>query len=121
MNCPIGSIMESWDLTIGANAAVGGTIYKYLLPTGRLTLTTRATPAAAGQPTRVIIEFKDTGTGMSEEQCQRAFTSLLNTTKNKGTGLGLAIVSRVAETHRGEVKIKSRLGHGTTITVRLPV
>ena len=34
------SIMESWDLTIGANAAVGGTIYKYLLPTGRLTLTT---------------------------------------------------------------------------------
>ena len=45
----------------------------------------------------------------------------LPTTKAKGTGLGLAIVGRVIETHRGELKIKSRLGHGTTITVSLPV
>ena len=58
---------------------------------------------------------------MSDEQCKRAFTSLLNSTKTKGTGLGLAIVSRVIETHRGEVKIKSRPGHGTTMSVLLPV
>jgi signal transduction histidine kinase len=45
----------------------------------------------------------------------------LTTTKPKGTGLGLAIVGRVVETHRGEIKIKSRLGHGTTITVLLPI
>jgi signal transduction histidine kinase len=89
---------------------------------GKLTLTTRAvTSTGGGKPTHVAIDFKDTGEGMTEEQCQRAFTSLLSTTKAKGTGLGLAIVSRVVETHRGKVKIKSRIGHGTTMSVTLPV
>ena len=90
---------------------------------GKLTITTRllASPGPESGPARVSIEFKDTGEGMTKEQCQRAFTSLLNTTKTRGTGLGLAIVSRVVETHRGEVKIKSRPGHGTTMIVMLPV
>jgi len=90
---------------------------------GRLTLATRAVGAAgnAGKPTHVVIEFRDTGEGMTDEQCERAFTSLLSTTKAKGTGLGLAIVTRVVETHRGKVKIKSRVGHGTTMSITLPV
>jgi signal transduction histidine kinase len=89
---------------------------------GKLTLTTRAVqPGDADKPTHVVIEFKDTGEGMSEEQCSRVFTSLLSTTKAKGTGLGLAIVSRVVETHRGKIRVKSRLAHGTTMSVTLPV
>jgi signal transduction histidine kinase len=70
---------------------------------------------------RVALEFKDNGQGMTHEQCKKAFTSLLSTTKPTGTGLGLAIVSRVVESHRGEVKLKSKPGRGTTITVILPV
>jgi len=69
----------------------------------------------------VVIEVKDTGVGMTEEQCRRAFTSLLSTTRPQGTGLGLAIVRRVVETHRGEVTVKSHPGRGTTMTVTLPV
>jgi len=89
---------------------------------GKLTLTTRAIqPSDAERPTHVVIEFKDTGEGMSEDQCNRVFTSLLSTTKAKGTGLGLAIVSRVVETHRGKIRVKSRLAHGTTMSVTLPV
>jgi len=90
---------------------------------GCLTLTTRALASSAGdgRPRRVVIEFKDTGEGMSAEQRQRAFTSLLSTTKSKGTGLGLAIVSRIVETHRGQVNIRSRRGQGTTMRVTLPV
>lgn len=90
---------------------------------GKLTVTTRALrlPRTAVGPTHVVVEFKDTGEGMSEEMCQRAFSSLLSTTKKKGTGLGLAIVSRVIETHRGKVRIKSKPGAGTTISVTLPV
>ena len=90
---------------------------------GRLTITTRALrqPRTRKEPTHVRIEFTDTGAGMTEEQQQRAFSSLLATTKAKGTGLGLAIVARVIETHRGEVKVKSELGKGTTFTITLPV
>ncbi len=89
---------------------------------GRLTLTTRPlAPRRNSKPTHIAIEVKDTGIGMTEEQCRRAFTSLLSTTRPQGTGLGLAIVRRVVETHRGEVTVKSHPGRGTTMTVTLPV
>jgi signal transduction histidine kinase len=57
---------------------------------------------------------------MNAEQRERAFTSVLSTTKLKGTGLGLAIVGRIIETHRGKLRIKSRPGQGTTVSVLLP-
>jgi signal transduction histidine kinase len=90
---------------------------------GSLTILTRAfhLPRDSSRPTHVLIEFKDTGPGMSEEQRRRAFSSLLSTTKQKGTGLGLAIVGRIIETHRGKVRIRSQPGKGTTISITLPV
>lgn len=69
----------------------------------------------------VRIEFKDSGPGMSKDQRERAFSSLLKTTKRKGTGLGLPIVARLVEAHRGRVELKSGSGRGTTIVVTLPV
>jgi signal transduction histidine kinase len=89
---------------------------------GKLTITTRAVrqPRTRKEPTHVVIEFVDTGVGMTEEQRQKAFSSLLETTKAKGTGLGLAIVARVVETHRGEVQVDSKPGKGTTFTITLP-
>ena len=90
---------------------------------GKLTIKSRVvrSPRASTCPTHVLLEFKDTGKGMSEELQRRAFTTFLSSTKAKGTGLGLAIVGRIIETHRGSVRIKSRLNHGTTIAVSLPV
>ena len=89
---------------------------------GRLTIITRTkTPRGATAPTQVVIEFTDTGAGMTVKQQRRAFTSLLSTTKAKGTGLGLAIVAKIIEAHRGEVKVKSKLGKGTTISLILPL
>jgi signal transduction histidine kinase len=90
---------------------------------GMLMIKTRAAhlPRTIGKPTHVSVEFKDTGKGMSEELQRRVFTSVLSTTKAKGTGLGLAIVSRIIETHRGKIRIKSRPGHGTSVTITLPV
>ena len=90
---------------------------------GTLTITSRAlrVPRSSAKPTHVALEFRDTGQGMTEEQRRRAFTSLLSTTKAKGTGLGLAIVARVVEEHRGKIKLRSRPGHGTAVTVILPL
>ena len=70
---------------------------------------------------QVVMEFKDTGAGMSEELQKRAFKTVLTTTKAKGSGLGLAIVGRIIETHHGQIRVRSRLGRGTTIRILLPV
>ena len=81
------------------------------------TLMIKTLSTSAGQ---AVVIFKDTGTGMSKEQRERAFKNILATTKAKGTGLGLAIVGRIIETHRGEIKITSRQGRGTTMHITLP-
>jgi signal transduction histidine kinase len=90
---------------------------------GTLTIKSRAIHLPRGNPhaTHVAMEFKDTGRGMSQEVQRRAFTTVLGTTKAKGTGLGLAIVGRIIETHRGVIRIRSRLSHGTAIIITLPV
>lgn len=82
------------------------------------TLTVRTRTEVSDGP--VLVEFADTGEGMSEEQCSKAFRSVLNTTKAKGTGLGLAIVGRTIETHGGELNIQSQRGRGTTIAISFP-
>ena len=94
------------------------------MPTGgALSITARAVrlPRGSETPTHVAVQFRDTGSGMSDEQRRSAFKSVLRTTKTKGAGLGLAIVGRIIEAHRGRLKIRSRLGHGTTVSVVLPV
>lgn len=88
---------------------------------GTLTLTTRIDRSGdTGSSGCVLVEFADTGEGMSEEQSSKAFRSVLNTTKAKGTGLGLAIVGRTIETHGGELEIQSQPGHGTVIKLIFP-
>ena len=85
------------------------------------TLTIRSLEVTGADKTRrVAVEFKDTGGGMTAEQQQQAFKTKLATTKAKGSGLGLAIVGRIIETHHGEIRIRSRLGRGTTIRIALP-
>ena len=90
---------------------------------GTLTITAKATSTgrADSRTSLVIVEFRDTGEGMTEEQQQRAFTSLLNTTKRTGTGLGLAIVHRIVEAHHGKLTLRSKRGEGTVIRVMLPL
>ena len=83
---------------------------------GALTIKTRALQTA-----QVAVTFKDTGGGMTKEQQQRAFKTVLATTKTKGTGIGLAIVGRIIETHHGQIRILSRPGRGTTMRITLPI
>jgi signal transduction histidine kinase len=82
---------------------------------GRLVIITRSD---AG---RVIVEFQDNGVGMTAEQSNEAFRSILQSTKPGGTGLGLAVVRRVVEAHRGDLGIRSAPGEGTTVTLTFPV
>jgi signal transduction histidine kinase len=68
----------------------------------------------------VLVEIGDRGSGMDSETLQRLFEPFF-TTKERGTGLGMAIAKQIAELHRGDLSIRSRVGEGTVATVRLPL
>jgi two-component system sensor histidine kinase HydH len=68
---------------------------------------------------RAKIIVSDTGSGISEEDLVHIFDPYF-TTKQSGTGLGLAIVHRIIEAHKGEVRVESEPGKGTTVTILLP-
>ena len=67
---------------------------------------------------------RDRGIGISGEDQQHLFKAFHrggNVGTRSGTGLGLLMVKRCVELHRGNVQLVSKLGEGTTVTVRLPV
>ena len=67
----------------------------------------------------IAVDFRDTGTGMSREQIEKALNPFF-TTKPGGTGLGLSISQRILEEHHGGIEIDSKPGRGTTVTVIIP-
>src|SRR5438128_6638896 len=69
--------------------------------------------------THVVLQFVDTGGGMSAEKLSRVFEPYF-TTKPAGTGLGLLIVRRIVREHGGELYIESSEGKGFTLMIRLP-
>ncbi len=88
----------------------------------------QATPAGGAvvistridQGTACEITFHDTGQGIEAEALERIFEPFF-TSKPDGTGLGLAITRKIIEIHGGSMAVTSEAGHGTTVTVRLPL
>jgi len=68
----------------------------------------------------VVIEIADDGPGISEEDQKKLFTPYF-TRKPSGTGLGLVIAKRVVEDHQGIIRVESKPGIGTRVTISLPV
>lgn len=66
------------------------------------------------------LRFNDNGKGMSEEVQEKIFEPLFST-KGFGVGLGMVIVKNIVERHNGEIRIKSKINEGTTVTLRLPI
>jgi two-component system sensor histidine kinase AtoS len=80
---------------------------------GKLMVTTKETKDF------VEIALADTGVGIPEESMSKLFTPLF-TTKAKGIGMGLAICKKIVEEHEGTIDFKSKVGEGTTFTIKLP-
>lgn len=71
-------------------------------------------------PTRSAeVVIADTGPGIPEDQLAKIFDPFF-TTKEKGTGLGLSVVYGIVEKHGGKIVVDSRVGQGTTVTLRFP-
>jgi signal transduction histidine kinase len=68
----------------------------------------------------VVLRWRDSGTGMTEDVRRQAFEPFV-TTRPGGTGLGLAVVYAAVAEHGGTVAIDSAPGRGTMVTVELPV
>jgi signal transduction histidine kinase len=71
------------------------------------------------------LEVRDTGVGIDASEIPRIFErfyrgSRANEARGSGSGLGLAIVKSIVDMHGGRIEVESRVGAGTTITVRLP-
>jgi signal transduction histidine kinase len=69
--------------------------------------------------TKIAIEVSDLGHGIAPEIIDKVFEPFFST-KGNGRGLGLTAVARIAREHGGDVRVDSRVGAGTTMTVTLP-
>ena len=67
----------------------------------------------------VTLTVSDTGAGIRKEDLQNVFDPYF-TTKQSGTGLGLAIVHNIIESHKGDIKVESEMGKGTSVIITLP-
>jgi PAS domain S-box-containing protein len=103
------------NLTINARDAMpsGGTI-----TIGAHNCTIRSAPDASDY---VAISVRDTGTGIAPDVLNRIFDPFFTTKPvGKGTGLGLSQVHGFTHQAGGTVRVESKLGYGTTITILLP-
>jgi two-component system cell cycle sensor histidine kinase PleC len=73
----------------------------------------------------IVVEIRDTGVGMTEEEIRAALAPFGQADASRsrwreGSGLGLPIAKALVDLHGGNIQIKSTKGQGTEVTVRLP-
>lgn len=90
---------------------------------GVLTLKVFVDKAEEGFRSReLIVEVKDTGSGISKENLSKIFDPFFTTKQNeKGTGLGLSIVNLIFKKHNANVEVKSIKNKGTGFIIRFPL
>ena len=93
---------------------------KFTPEDGRITVRGRVSRGA------VVIAIQDTGIGIARDALQklgRPFEQVESqlTKTHHGSGLGLAIAKSLVELHGGAMRIRSTLGAGTMVVVRLPL
>lgn len=74
----------------------------------------------------VVLSVSDTGVGIPADALKGLGNPFVQVrddagATHKGTGLGLALVRSLVEMHGGEWRIESQVGHGTTVSVSLPI
>jgi two-component system phosphate regulon sensor histidine kinase PhoR len=78
--------------------------------------------------TRAIIWVVDTGVGIDDDEIDRVFDRMYRgrsaeagPTDARGLGLGLYVAKRIVEAHHGTIALQSQPGHGTTVTIEMPL
>ncbi len=113
VQCP-GTLLQSIAQNVLSNAVK----YTAGKPDARVTVRVSAEKGFAQ------LEVTDNGPGMSEESRQQLFTPFFRAPEVRGKpghGLGLATTKRLVEAHHGSIEVKTALGVGTQVSVRLPL
>lgn len=85
----------------------------------KITVTAREDPA---HPAMVTVDFSDNGHGMGDDVMKKIFSYGFTTKPaGKGSGMGLYMCRYIIELHGGEIKVRSKLGEGTSFLITLPV
>jgi PAS domain S-box-containing protein len=92
---------------------------KFTPEKGKITLKARQ------QDGYLVVEVKDTGPGIPEEEQKRLFKPyyryLTDRERLSGLGLGLALCKYLVELHGGKIWVKSRVGKGSTFSFTIPL
>jgi PAS domain S-box-containing protein len=76
------------------------------------------TPQGEG---RVLMRVVDNGCGIAPENLEKVFDPFFTTKPaGSGVGLGLSLCQSIVLTNQGTIRIESKVGHGTTVTICLP-
>ena len=93
--------------------------FKFTPAGGKITLRARQ------EDGNLVVEVKDTGPGIAEEEQQRLFDPYHRKESDRerlsGLGLGLALCKTLVELHKGRIWVKSRAGRGSTFGFSLPL
>ncbi|MCB0697954.1 MAG: sensor histidine kinase, partial [Chitinophagaceae bacterium] len=76
------------------------------------------------QNDNLVIEVKDHGIGIPQEELDNLFTSFYrasNVGNISGTGIGLMVVEHVAKTHNGTITVTSKQTEGSVFTMQIPL
>ncbi|HBR22741.1 MAG TPA: two-component sensor histidine kinase [Nitrospiraceae bacterium] len=84
---------------------------------GRLFISTRT----GKNKDSVEITVRDTGKGIPPEFLPHVFDPFFTTKGEGGTGLGLSVSYGIIKNHKGDIRVESWIGEGTTFTIELPV
>ena len=74
---------------------------------------------------RIVLTVKDDGIGIEDKDKERIFERFYRADKSRsremgGTGLGLAIVKHICAVYNADLKLESKIGEGTTVTISFP-
>ena len=114
---PLPAVSGDWDLALAA-------VYNLLNNALKFTRSGDTLEVRAFEDGHyVAIEVADTGPGIPEEETPYVWEELYRGRGARsvpGAGLGLAMVRAIVERHDGRVALRSRVGQGTVVTIRLP-
>lgn len=120
------------QITIDSGKNIVGRWDKFRIEQVITNLLTNAIKYGEGKPIEIkinsegenaVVVIKDHGIGISKEDLERIFQRFERVTGTDigGLGLGLYIVSSIIDAHKGQIKVKSQLGLGSSFSIELPL